>query len=261
MLKKYSLNKKKILDTSGYEFTKVDLMITIFLFLSAIGVICVMQKLELKYVMIVMLTAVLLVPFLITAYFKNRSEKQKFEEYCLYFESVKMFFKVQRKLVIALEETYKLFDSHSTMAICISSAIEEIKSSGDYEKALGYIDKRYHNVNLGRLHNLLITGEKNGSDSVYYNLDLINYDTWKEDMMLFQKKKKSLRYYFYAFTLLGICFGAISLFLTGDEKMTADVLANPLYHRYTFIELELILITFIYIYTFLVNKKWIRSDD
>lgn len=249
------------MDTCGYDFTGVDLTITIVMFLCFIAIICLVQKLELKYVIIVMVSAVILVPFMISAYFKNRSEQRKFEEYCLYFESVKMFFKVQRKLVIALEETYKLFQKDTTMATCIEKAIEEIKDSGDYEKALGYIDAKFHNVNLERLHSLLITGEKNGSDSVYYNFDLINYATWKEDMMLFQKKKKSLRYYFYGFTLLGICFGALSLYMTGDNKMIEDTLASSLYHKYTFIELELILITFIYIYTFLVNKKWIRSDD
>lgn len=262
-MKKYSLTKKKLFNTYGATYTTADLILTMIVYCSAVGIVCYLQKLCFWYSVIVMISALCMLPLIISAYFKYKKEKLRYEEYCLYFESIKMFFKTHGKIVIALEETNKLFNNEkSEMKVCIEQAINVIKDSGNYQKALSYIEDKYCNTYLLRLHNLLITGEKNGSESVYYNLDGINYQAWKKDITYFQQKKKGFKYMFYLMASISICISIYSIIVyASDPSMMKTLISNGTYQMYTLVELECMMILFIYVYIELVNKKWIRSDE
>lgn len=242
-------------------YTKTDMGVTMVVIIMVSASVCSMQKLNLFYSSIVIASILLWFPMLITAYVICKKEKTKFAEYCLYFENMKMYFKVYGKLIIALKETYKIFPKHSTMAICVKKAMEEIEDSGEYVKALGYVDAVYHNTYLERLHSLLITGERQGGDSVYYNIDAIRYEEWKLSMNIFQKKKQSVKYMFYLMALLSFIISVYSLMAYQDKALIRALAQNSEYQLYTFLELELLFVLFFYIYSSLTNKKWIRSDE
>lgn len=248
-------------ETYGPSYTKTDLCFTILVILILTATVCSMQKLNIFYMVIVLLSVLLCFPAVIAAYFKYKKEKNRFEEYCLYFENMKLYFKVYGKLITALKETYKTVSNTSLMATCIQQAMDEIESSGDYAKALAWIEQRYHNTYLDRLHSLLITGEKQGGDSVYYNIDAIRYDEWKASMNVFQKKKKSVKYMFYLMALLSVAISVYSVMVYQDEELMHALVTNRAYQLYTFLELESLLILFFYIYISLANKTWVRSDE
>lgn len=260
-LKNYSLLKKKMFEAYGNTYTKTDVCLIMIVLISAAFSVCYMQKLNAMYTCVILITVLVFFPILITSYFKYRKEKIKFEEYCLYFESMKMYFKVYGKLITALKETYKAFSKTSSMALCIEQAMEEIEESGDYAAALFNIDKQYHNTYLERLHSLLITGEKQGGDSVYYNIDAICYEEWKTAMNLFQKKKRSVKYMFYLMAILSLAISVYSVLAYQDDTLMNALVKNTKYQMYTFLELEILLVLFFYIYISLVNKKWVRSDE
>lgn len=261
-MKKYNVTKKKLLNTYNATYTTMDLLCTLLVYCFAIALVCYLQKLNMLYSILLIVSALCILPLMISAFFKYKHEKKRFEAYCLYFESVKLFFKTHGKIIIALEETYKLFDKNSDMGGCIAEAILEIKTTGDYKKALSHIEENYHNTYIERFHNLLITGEKQGANSVFYNLDAINYPSWKKDIMLYQKKKKTVLYMFYLMAGLSIGISIYSIVMyTSDIKMMHTIVSNSMYQLYTFLELEIMLLLFIYVYIGLVNKKWIRSDE
>lgn len=248
-------------ETHGQSFTKTDLCLTMLVTMLIAGSVCYMQKLNIFYMSIILLSVLLCLPAVIASYFKYKKEKNRFEDYCLYFENMKLYFKVYGKLITALKETYRAVSATSSMATCIQQAMDEIEISGDYAKALARIEEKYHNTYLERLHNLLITGEKQGGDSVYYNIDAIRYEDWKTSMNVFQKKKKGVKYMFYLMALLSIVISVYSVMVYQDEDLKYALISNKAYQMYTFLELESLLILFFYIYISLVNKKWIRSDE
>lgn len=264
-MKKISIQKKRLFNTYGSNFSKMDLFITSLVLLVVVGVTCYVHKLNIFYTSIVMITALICEPIILKSYFNYKNERNKFEEYCIYFEYMKMYYKTYHKISVALELTLPTFKSNSNIGILIKKALEEIKNTGNYEKALSYIDKEFHNTYLERLHTLLILGEKQGGKGVYDNLDKINYLSWKEDISAFQKRKKSSRYMLYGFLVicLGISIYGVYLFNFNVQTTSMfDLLTlNSTYQLYTLIELECILIAFIYCYCELVNKKWIRSDE
>lgn len=259
-MKKLAFKKKQLnINTYGYDYTTKDFFATTALFCVAMLVICYLHHLNGMYTIVVLGTLAVALPLLISSFFFYKREKVRFEEYCQYFEYMKIYFKTYKKIKLAMEHVLVLFPEKSHMRKCISKAIKEINTTGDYETALMQIDRYYHNSYLERLHQLLITGEEHGSDSVYENLDAINYEAWKEDIQMHQNRKKTFRYMLYGMTIfsLGLSYYGVSVF----ADAVTDIYLDPDYQWYTFLDVEGILILFMMIYYSFVNKKWIRGDD
>lgn len=257
---KLAWKKKRLtIDTYGYDYTSKDFLITTTIFCGAMMGICILHHLNAFYSFIVLGTLAVALPVLISSFFFYKREKVRFEEYCQYFEYMKIYFKTYKKIKLALTHVTVLFPEKSHMRKCIQKAINEINESGDYAKALEKIDRDYHNSYLERLHQLLITGEEHGSDSVYENLDAINYDAWKNDLQMHQNKKKTFRYLLYGMTIfsLGLSYYGVTVFADAIPSIYEDTS----YQLYTFLDVEGILILFMVIYRSFVNKKWIRRDD
>lgn len=255
-----AFKKKRLqINTYGYDYTKQDLFFTLVIFCGSAMGICFLHKLNPFYTLIVMITLAALLPLLISSFFLYKQEKTRFEEYCQYFEYMKIYFKTYKKIKLALEHVQALFPERSHMRACVEAAIIEIRESGDYAKALQDIEKDYRNSYLERFHQLLITGEKHGSDSVYENLDLINYEAWKEDIRMHQNRKKSFRYMLYGMTIFSLCLSYYGV--TMFAEAIPSIYTDPQYQFYTFLDVEGILLLFMLIYISFVNKKWIRSDD
>jgi len=259
-MKALTLKKKRLnINTYGYDYTKKDFIITVIVFCGSVTLICFLHKLNAFYTFFILITLVGLLPLLISGFFLYKREKVRFEEYCQYFEYMKIYFKTYKKIKLALEHVEPLFSQHSHMRKCVQHAISEINRSGDYALALQVIDNDYHNSYLERFHQLLITGEEHGSDTVYENLDLINYEAWKGDIQLHQNRKKTFRYMLYGMTIfaLGLSYYGVSMFADAITSIYTD----PQYQFYTFLDIEGILLLFMMIYLSFVNKKWIRRDD
>lgn len=259
-MKKVAIRKRQLtINTYGYDYSPADFISTLIVFVVTVGGICYAHKMNTIYSFIVIGTVLVMLPILISSYFMYKHEKTRFEEYCKYFDYMKIYFKTYKKIKLALENVQLLFSEKSHMYRCIQAAITEISESGDYTLALSMIDRDYHNSYLERLHNLLITGEEHGSDSVYENLDLINFDAWKEDIQLHQNRKKTFRYMLYGMTIfsVGLSFYGVQMFADVME----DIYTDASYQLYTFLDIECMMLLFLGIYISFVNKKWIRSDD
>ena len=102
-MKTYSFTKKPLIETYGCAYSKRDLLLTIGGACLCVGAICYMQRLQLLYTCVVIATLMLLLPAVISSYFIYQSEKKRFEEYCHYFEGMRMYFKVFGKLNTALK--------------------------------------------------------------------------------------------------------------------------------------------------------------
>lgn len=260
-MKKFSFTKGKLRQGFANNFSKKDLFFTTVLFIVSGALMCYIHKLEILYSIIVVICMVICVPFILASYLTFKSEKKRFNEYCLYFENMKIYYKIHHKINTSLELTLETFDKKSKMYSLINKALEELSKSGDYEKALALIEKNYSNSYLTRFHSLLIVGEKQGIDSVFQNLDRINYHGWKNGVNTLQRKKKSARYIFYIIAILCIVISSYSVIIYNGDEILNSLFINANYQLYTFIELELLILSFVYIYCSIVNKKWIKEDE
>lgn len=74
-MKTYSLSKKPLIETYGCDYSKRDLVLTISGSCLCVAAICYMQKLQLLYTCVVIVTLILLLPAVISSYFIYQSEK------------------------------------------------------------------------------------------------------------------------------------------------------------------------------------------
>lgn len=260
-MKQFRLSKGKMWLMYGPSFSKRDLLLTYSTFITAIILMCFLHQLRFIYALFIILSGFICLPLVIRAYLVHKREKKIFEEYCLYFEHMKMYFKVYQKINTALSMTYSCVNPTSKLGQHILQAMEEIDKSADYDKALSVIEKAYENSYLKRLHALLITAEKQGKESILFNLDHIPYKDWKEDIQLLQKKKKRARYMFYFISCICLGMSVYSIMIYQGDQMFQGLIKNNEYQFYTFLELQSLLLIFIYIYCTLVNKKWVRGDE
>lgn len=258
--KKLSFRKNKFgINTYGYGYSTKDLLLTGFIFICGMIWICFLHKMTPIYMSVVLITMLIAIPIMITSFFFYKREKQRFEDFCKYYEYMKLYYKSKRKIKLALEETSAVFDDKSNMKKCIESALHEINTTGDYKKALDYIDAEYHTSYLDRFHHLLIIGEQHGSETVIAGINGIYYETWKEDIKMYQKKKDGMRKALYGFTALAYLGSYFTIWLFAGNYF--NLASNATFQLYTFLDVEGILLVAIYVYVNIVNKKWIRSDD
>ena len=59
---------------------------------------------------------------------------------------------------------------------------------------------------------------------LYYNLDLIDYDGWKNSMLMFQKKKKSAKYMFFLMTVLSFAISVYSVLAYQDAQVQEGII-------------------------------------
>lgn len=257
--KQLALRKKGLMiETYGYAFNKKDLYVILFVLSVVMLIIGYLHKLSSVFITLTVITVVFAIPILISAYFKYKYERKRFEEYCRYFEYMKVYYKTYKKVSTALKKTREQFESNSMMYKCITLAIDEIDNSGDIKKALDYIYDKYGNSYLDRLHECLRIGEKHGADNVYDNIDMINYDKWKERVKLMQKNKGTLRVIL--LITFVICMGISAFFVHILMGINANLDLLNVYQIYTFIELELIYFISVFMFVGLTNKAWIRRD-
>lgn len=258
--KKISFKKNKYgINTYGYDYNIKDFILTCIVFVCGMVWVCLLHKMPIHYMSIVLITTVIALPVMVTSFFFYKREKQRFEDYCKYFEYMRIYYKSKSKIKLALEETLNVFEGKSNMKDCINKALDEINRTGDYKLALSYIDHDYHTSYLERFHHLLITGELHGSESVDRGIKGIKYENWKEDIKAQQKTKNKMKNALYFFTAGAYALSYFTIWLfAGDYFHLAN---NPTFQLYTFLDVEAILILAIYVYISIVNEKWIRSDD
>ena len=92
-MKKYSTKKKSkllFLDTHGYDFSRTDLILSMTGIIFLIATVCILHKLNAVYSGIIIISMLIALPVLISSYFMYKAEKKRFDEYCTYFEYMKM---------------------------------------------------------------------------------------------------------------------------------------------------------------------------
>lgn len=237
-----------------------DFYVALILVVIGLSTLCYIHHLNWIYCIMLIGSCIYLLPLMLQAYYKYKKEKKRFDQYCLYFENMKLYYKVHHKLIIALVETQKVFSEKDKMYKCIKLAIDELRSTADYQRALVNIENYVKNLYLLRFHALLINGEKHGGDVIYYNLDHIDFTTFKDDMKAYQQRKKGYRMTLYVLTVLAFVLSVSIIYMFQDYFMTALFL-NAQYQLFTYIELQLLIFIFVIVYRSLVVESWIKEDE
>ncbi|MDU2155283.1 hypothetical protein [Clostridium sp.] len=249
----------------GYSYSLASFFKNFFIFSFFIVILAYFHKMNISFIVFIILTYFLLLPFSIYSQYKYLYEQKRFEELCTYIKQMKINFKTHKKVLKALEETLDSFDEHSCIYPLMVEAIDEIKKGTDFRSALDIIEKPFKNSYVTKLHAFMILGEIEGGETVYKALDNIDYENWRTDTYIFQTQKYKYQNQNGAYTLLGLGISLAVVFIFENiVNQTGDVLGNlfvdPKYQIYTFTYILIDLVSYIMIKT-MITGKWVREDE
>lgn len=191
------LNPKHLqqqIDEYGYYFSMGNYVLSLVISLAVVFLCGTLFSLYWYLTATVVVFWMILMPGMILDGYKNMYEHKRFLEASDYMEQILYSFKMEGKILAALQDTATLF-SAGQMSMAINETIAYIEN-GVYEKdlyqeAFSKIETQYPGRRIASVHNFLRLIEKNGGDySNGINLLLEDKALWVENVLLLQEDKK-----------------------------------------------------------------------
>lgn len=243
----------------GYQYSVSKYFKTLLFYTIIIFTLSLVHKLQPLIASLLVLTIILLLPFIVYAQFKYMYEFQRFNDYCLYLKQMRIQYKTHKKIIVALQMTAKSYNNQSPMLSCINNTITAIENGVLFDEALQEIESKYCNSYIRKLHSYMILGEQIGGDHVYSALDNVHFDAWQGDVISFQKQKNTVKKTNIYFSLLSLAISLFCLYFFPTELMN-NIFNQINFQIITFVYFEIMLISYTIVTCGLTNS-WINEKE
>lgn len=251
----------------GYQYSMLSLFKTLIIFGAFIIILGYFHKLQVYYIVILVMILLGLMPFSIYYQYKYLYEQKRFNQLKTYLKFMRLNFKQYKKIIVALENTMDNFDEEDEMYYLIQQAVASIRKGNDYKTALDIIEIPFKNSYITKLHAYIILAETEGGESAYDALDTIGFEAWESDTYIYQtqKFKYQNQNQFYTLLGLGISLAVIFIFqsLLSDPstaEIFGDLFGSTMFQIITFFYIAVDVFVFVMIKS-LITGKWVRSDE
>lgn len=260
----YSIkNLKTKINKYGFNYSTKDFLIENLIILSLVFVVAFLSKLQLTYILILILIALLTIPFLIHAWFIQSYNIKKFGMVADYLTNIIPIFTQKTKIRYTLGELYTMTSGQMKEAIkraidYLDTTLDDSKAS---ENALRIIEQEFNNSRIKSVHKLLITIEAQNSkdySEVCANMyeDIENFI---KRVYGFQKSLKNRRKKLIILCLVTLFMNSMFVFLYVSNEAFIGFTDNVIYQVSTSIFIASILITITLILTKL-HGEWLIND-
>lgn len=196
----YVLNPKYLqeqIDEYGYRFSMENYLFFLAIFMGVIIICGIFFSLSWYLTAGITLLGITLLPGMILDGYKNMYEHKKFLEAADYMEQILYSFKLEGKILTALQDARKLFPV-GRMQEAIDSAVSYIEKGiyerDLYQEALFLIERQYPGRRVSAIHNFMRIVENNGGDcNNAVQLLLEDKALWAENVLLLQEDKRKAR--------------------------------------------------------------------
>lgn len=248
----------------GFAYTTRQFVIHTVLIVLAVVVIAYFSQIEPLYLIILALAITLLCPFILTAWFHQEHNENRFKMISDYLSNIIPIFMQKAKIRYALGEVLPL--TNGKMRRAVSSAIEYMDNNfmdtDINEKALSIIEKAFPNTRIKMVHDVMTTVE--GGNSVNFqrivNNTYADVENWIRRINRFQADLKKRRTSL--LTICGLSIGVNFIFTfiyTGNEYFEGFT-SNPLYQISTSLFIFSIALVASILLTKL-NGDWLIEDN
>ncbi len=257
----FKINRlKSSIEKLGYHYSVLDYLKSLGIYSLLLSAVSLAHKLEWQFAVLLIVTVVLLLPFIIYAQFSYTYEFQRFNDYCLYLKQMTIQYKTHKKIKSALLQTAQAFkENTSRMYSCILKAIQDIEDGEDFETALMHIERHYCNSYILKLHSYMVLGEQIGGDNVYQALNNVDFEDWQSDVVRFQKQKNNVKKTNIYFTLLSVSISLFCLYMFPQDLMK-NLFSLTQFQLITFLYFEMLIIAYTLV-TCGLNGKWISRKE
>ena len=238
----------------GFQYSIFEYLKSLLFYNFILIIVAYFHKLQWQFIILLVLSIIVLLPFIIYSQFKYVYEFNRFNDLCLYLKQMIIQYKTHHKINVALEKTLEVYDHQSQMVKSILNASKAIQNGQSYQEALKQIERRFPNRYIQKVHSYLILGEQIGGEHVYRALNNIDYESWQNDILGFQKQKNTVRQTNIYFTVLSV---AISLFcvIFFPQDLMGSLFTNLNFQILTWLYFEILIISHVLV-TSGLSGKW-----
>lgn len=256
-------NLKNTINKYGYNYNYLDLLVQTLGIIATIEIIAYLTKLEGRYLIILFILGLIIVPYVIVALFTFDYEVKRFQLLSDYLSNAIPIFLQKSKIIFTLNELSIL--TNGKMKECVDKAINYLSTVKNdpniFENSLKIIFDEYPNSRVKAINDFLVNVEK--TNSLDYKLVAENlYDdveTWIKRNYLFQKDIKDKRTKLIGLCLLSLVMNIIFIYIYSSDTFFKDFIYSPLFQCSNTIFIALILIITTIILT-KMNAKWLIDD-
>ena len=263
-LSQFSIKKiKDSINKYGYKYRTKDIVFQFLIVIICIIVVGVISKLEMQYIMFLVLLGIVLTPAVILSIFKSIHSVKRFTILSDYLSNIIPIFLQKSKIRYTLAELYEI--SSYEMKDAIGEAIKYIDTTKNdiniYKNSLKIIEDKFHNSRLVAVHKLLVDVENNNSTSFkdIANDMIVDIENWIKRTYSFQKEIKSRKTKLLILCLAILFMNSVFIALYDSNEYFLGFTSNIFYQLSTTIFISVIMIIAIVILLRL-NGNWLIED-
>ncbi len=264
IINNYSIkNLKTKINKYGFKYSTKDFVIEAIVILAVIYTIAYLSRLDLSNILILIVVTLILIPFLIHAWFYQSYSVKRFEMLSDYLSNVIPIFTQKTKIRFTLGELFTL--TSGDMKKAIGKAIRYLDKTNDdpdiFKNALKIIEEEFPNSRVKSVHKIMLSVEAQNSVS-FIDVCTNMYDDiekWLKRVYLFQKELKNRRIKLLLLCIATLLMNCIFVYLYVSNEYFIGFTKSAIYQVSTLTFIISILITMTIVLTKL-NGEWLISD-
>lgn len=264
LIKKYSIkNIKTQINKYGYTYSTKDFLIEVLLILTTIFTIAYLSRLQLPYILTLIVITLILIPFMINAWFYQSYSIKRFEMLSDYLSNIIPIFTQKTKIRFTLGELYQICTD--SMKSAIGRAIDYLDNTNDdpniFENSLKIIEKEFPNSRVKSVHKIMLSVESANSvsfSSVCENM-YIDIENWLKRVFTFQKELKNRRIKLLILCITTLLMNCVFVYIYVSNDYFNGFTDLLIYQLSTLFFIASILITMTLVLTKL-NGEWLIED-
>lgn len=252
-MKNEKLSKKQLLS----YFTQALIM------LACIVLIAYGSYLSNVYMVIIVIFAITVIPFVIKAWIKQKRSFVKFDQLCNYLTNIIPIFLQKTKVRFVLGELYEICEGEIKNVIL--EAIEYIDNTKDdpelIKNGLRIIEKKFNNSRLESIHKFMLTVENTNSKTHKDIAENLNNDIeeWIKRTYSFQKDLKNRQTKILLLCIATLVMNVLFVYVYVSNDYFKGFINNDYYQLSTFIFIIFVLMI-ISIIVIKLNGEWLIND-
>ncbi len=264
VMKHYSVkNLKTRINKYGYKYSTKDFIIEAVIILAVIYIIALLSRLNTTCILILIVLTLILIPFLISAWFYQSYSVKRFEMLSDYLSNIIPIFTQKTKIRFTLGELFTL--TSGDMKKAVGKAIKYLDNTNDdpeiFKNALKIIEDEFPNSRVKSVHKIMLSVEAQNSVSfidVCTNM-YEDIEKWLKRVYSFQKELKNRRIKLLILCITTLLMNCVFVYLYVSNEYFVGFTYSWIYQVSSLVFIASILVTMTIVLTKL-NGEWLISD-
>ena len=263
-IKKYDfLMMQKEIESYGYKYSFKNFVLTSLALLLIIGIIAFYIRLQTLYIIVLMLTVLLVAPFLIRSQFKQMYELKRFDMVTTYLDNMMPIFKRNPIISSAWNEVIDLLDGDIKDAV-IKARNLVMNNTDNHEvlkAAFHIIESRFPNTRIHSMHQMMYTIELQNTRTYLLSVDnmWVDIQSWIKRVSLFQKDLKDRKTKLIILSVLTMFCNCIFVSMYTSNEVFSSFTDNAVYQVSSTLFMVSLILT-ISIFQIKLNGEWLLDD-